>query len=113
MSKTRGEILAPAGSMESVYAAVYCGADAVYFGGRDFNARKNATNFTDEEFISAVKFCHLHGVKVYQTVNTIVYDSELDGLKSALSRACEAGVDALIIQDLAVYEIAKSRRKVG
>ena len=108
MSKTRGEILAPAGSMESVYAAVYCGADAVYFGSRDFNARKNATNFTDEEFISAVKFCHLHGVKVYQTVNTIVYDSELDELKAALKRACEAGVDALIIQDLAVYEIAKS-----
>ncbi len=108
MSKARGEVLAPAGSMESVYAAVGCGADAVYFGSRDFNARKNAANFTDEEFISAVKFCHLHGVKVYQTVNTIVYDSELEELKSALKRACEAGVDALIIQDLAVYEIVRN-----
>ena len=108
MSKTRGEILAPAGSIESVYAAVGCGADAVYFGSRDFNARKNATNFTEEEFISAVKFCHLHGVKVYQTVNTIVYDSELDELKSALKHACDAGVDALIVQDMAVFEIVKS-----
>jgi len=108
MPKTRGEILAPAGSIESVYAAVGCGADAVYFGSRDFNARKNATNFSEEEFISAVKYCHLHDVKVYQTVNTIVYDNEIDELKIALRHACEAGVDALIIQDLAVYEIVKA-----
>ena len=108
MSKTRAEILAPAGSIESIYAAVGCGADAVYFGSRDFNARKNATNFSDEEFVNAVKYCHLHGVKVYQTVNTIIYDNELDELKSTLKRACQAGVDALIIQDLAVYEIVKS-----
>ena len=108
MPKTRGEILAPAGSIESVYAAVNCGADAVYFGSRDFNARKNATNFSDEEFFDAVKYCHLHGVKVYQTVNTIVYDNEIDELKSALKKACMAGVDALIVQDLAVYEIVKN-----
>ena len=108
MSKNKGEILAPAGSMDSVIAAVNCGADAVYFGGRDFNARKNATNFSDEDFVNAVKYCHLHGVKVYQTVNTIVYDSEIEELKSSLKKACDAGVDALIIQDLAVYEIVKS-----
>ena len=108
MSEKRGEILAPAGSIESVYAAVNCGADAVYFGSRDFNARKNAVNFSDEEFSEAVKYCHLHGVKVYQTVNTIVYDNELDELKTALKKACMAGVDALIIQDLAVYEIVKA-----
>ena len=108
MQKNRGEILAPAGSMESVVAAVRCGADAVYFGGRDFNARKNATNFSDEDFVNAVKYCHLHGVRVYQTVNTIVYDSELEELKNSLKTACSAGVDALIIQDLAVYEIVKS-----
>ena len=100
--------MAPAGSMDSVIAAVSCGADAVYFGGRDFNARKNATNFSDEDFVAAVKYCHLHGVKVYQTVNTIIYDSEIDELKNSLKRACSAGVDALIIQDLAVYEIVKS-----
>ena len=108
MSKNRGEILAPAGSMDSVTAAVSCGADAVYFGSRDFNARKNASNFSDEDFVNAVKYCHLHGVKVYQTVNTIVYDSELEELKNSLKKACKAGVDALIIQDLAVYEIVKS-----
>ena len=108
MSKNRGEILAPAGSMDSVIAAVNCGADAVYFGSRDFNARKNATNFSDEDFVNAVKYCHLRGVKVYQTVNTIIYDSEIEELKSSLKRACKAGVDALIIQDLAVYQIVKS-----
>ena len=77
MSERKIEILAPAGSMESVYAAVRCGADAVYLGGADFSARQNATNFSDEELIQAVEYCHLRNVKVHRAINTLAFDDQL------------------------------------
>lgn len=75
------EILAPAGSFDSVIAAVRSGADAVYLGEKAFSARSSAKNFDGEELKKATAYCHIHGVKVYVTINTIVFDDELEKLK--------------------------------
>lgn len=101
------EILAPAGGLESVFAAVRNGADAVYLGQQSFSARRNAQNFTAEELKIAVDFCHLHQVKVYQALNTIVFDDELPVLEQTMKLACELAVDAFIIQDFGVLKLAK------
>ncbi len=93
------EILAPAGSLESLTAAVRCGANAVYLGGKAFNARRNASNFSDDELRKAVEYCHARNVKVYLTLNTLVGDNELETAYDAIRSACEANVDALILQD--------------
>ena len=71
------ELLAPAGSIEALYAAVAAGADAVYLGGKAFGARAFAKNFDEEALTRAVAYCHLHGVRLYVTVNTLVYEREL------------------------------------
>ena len=94
------ELLAPAGSMESVCAAVQNGADAVYLGWSGFNARRGAKNFTDEEFVKAVRYCHVRGCKVYVTLNTLVNDREMRDAVAAAKLASDAGADALIVQDL-------------
>ena len=101
------EILAPAGGTESVYAAVRCGADAVYVGGERFSARAGADNFSREELLQAVEYCHLHNVKIYQAVNTLFFDSELKAVLDEVKFACEAGVDALIVQDLGAAKMIK------
>lgn len=101
------EILAPAGNREAVTAAVLNGADAVYLGQKLFNARQNAGNFTPEEFFETVRYCHLHGVKVYQTLNTLVFDRELPQLRETVKTACRAGVDALIVQDFGVLRLVR------
>lgn len=103
------EILAPAGSRESLLAAVRCGANAVYLGGKSFNARRNATNFDGAELCEAVRYCHARGVKVYLALNTLVGDRELGELESAGKTACEAGIDAIIAQDLAVAALVRER----
>ncbi len=105
--KHKIEILAPAGNVESVTAAVLNGADAVYLGQKALNARQNAENFTDESFRETVRFCHLHGVKVYQTLNTVVFDEEFPLLRKTVQLACEAGVDALIVQDFGVLRAVR------
>ena len=101
------EILAPAGSLESVYAAVRCGADAIYLAGEAFNARRNAENFTYEQLKQAVEYCHGRGVKVYHALNTLVKDSEIDALKEEIERILALGEDALILQDLGVAAVVK------
>lgn len=101
------EILAPAGSMESIYAAVRCGADAVYVGGSRFSARANATNFTDDELSEAVDYCHLHNVRVYQAINTLFFDNELEEVLKTAKRSAEIGVDAFIIQDIGAAMMIK------
>ena len=107
MMQNKIEILSPAGSYDAFVCAVKSGADAVYMGGQCFNARKNAANFSDEEIVSAVRFAHLHSVKVYVTLNTLVSDSELGEVYDFIEFLYNAGVDALIIQDLAVLSIVK------
>lgn len=99
------ELLAPAGGMDSVRAAVLCGADAVYMGAKSFNARRNAENFDLDQFRQAVDYCHLYGVKVYLTLNTLVYDEELSALLEEIHRACQAAVDGVIVQDLGVVRV--------
>ncbi len=101
------EILAPAGGEESLIAAVRSGCDAVYMGGVGFNARAGAQNFSKEAFSRGVEYCHIRGVKVYQTLNTLVFGRELSALKNAVRDAAEAGVDALIVQDLGVAHIVR------
>lgn len=96
------EILAPAGSMEALRAAVYAGADAVYLAGNRFGARAYADNFTDQSLLEAIEYCHIYGVKVYLTVNTLFRDAEIKELYSYLSPLYEAGLDAVIVQDLGV-----------
>lgn len=94
------EILSPAGSPEALRAAVCAGADAVYLGFGQFNARRGAKNFTREEFASAVSYCHLRGVKVYLTLNTLCSDRELAQAVDCAVQASKLGADAALIQDL-------------
>lgn len=99
----RAELLAPAGSIEAVKAAVCAGADAVYMGGRRFGARAYAQSAADgerDELLEAIAYCHLHNVKLYMTVNTLFKDEELKELFSYMLPYYEAGVDAVIVQDL-------------
>ena len=98
----RPEILAPAGSREALTAAVRCGANAVYLGGKSLSARQNARNFDPDELKEAVDYCHLRDVKVYQTINTLVTDGQQELLEQAAREALAAGVDAVLVQDLGV-----------
>ena len=101
------ELLAPAGSPEAVTAAVQAGADAVYLGYGDFNARRNAKNFSLEELASAVSYCHVRGAKVYLTLNTLVTDRELPAAAQVAAQAAEVGVDAVLIQDLGILRMLR------
>ena len=101
------EVLAPCGSMESLAAALNTGADAVYVGLKEFSARKNAENFSVEELKTACTECHRRKVKVYVTMNTLVYDDELERLAACIKSAAECGADGLIIQDPAVAVLAE------
>lgn len=98
----KGEILAPVGGMEQLYAAVRCGADAVYLGTKSFNARSSAENFNEAELMSAISYCRVRGVKVYIAMNTLITDKELNEVKNEIITIANAGADGVIIQDLAV-----------
>ncbi len=101
------EILAPAGSFDALTAAVRCGANAVYLGGKALNARRNAANFSDEELKRAVEYCHARNVKVYLTLNTLVSDNEKETAYEAIECACNASVDALILQDIGLASMVR------
>ena len=94
------EILAPAGSYEALTAALRCGADAVYIGGKDFSARQSAANFDINEMKQAAELCHLYGAKLYLTVNTILLDEEISDFAGFICDAANAGIDACIVQDM-------------
>ena len=101
------EILAPAGSFESVKAAVLSGADAVYFGAGAFNARRNAENFDTDGLTAAAEYCHVRGALAYLTLNTLVSDAQINEALSLAKAACLAGIDGIIIQDIGMSEIIK------
>ena len=101
------EILAPAGGMEQLEAAVRANADAVYLGYGSFNARRNAKNFTFEELKDAVSYCHAHGVNVHAALNTLVTDNEILTAYEDIKSVVNAGVDAVIVQDLGVAKIIR------
>lgn len=104
----RAEILAPAGGYEALEAAVRCGADAVYFGGKTLNARRGADNFDDDELEVAVAYCHTRGVKAYLTLNTLVGDEEFSQAIQFAERACAIGADALILQDIGLAHVLRA-----
>ncbi|MBP3706404.1 MAG: U32 family peptidase, partial [Clostridia bacterium] len=108
MLLSKPEILSPAGSYESLIAAVRSGADAVYIGAKQFNARRNAENFSNEQLKSAIEFCRIRGVKVYLTLNIMLKNSELKEALGVVEHAYKCGVDGIIIADLGLAKIVHS-----
>ena len=101
------ELLAPAGNMENLKYAVMAGCDAVYLGLKKFGARAFSSNFSDSEFIEAVHYCHLYGVKVYVTLNTIIYDYEVEDFLKTVDFIHKNNVDAVLIQDLGMLDLVR------
>ena len=104
---SRPELLSPAGSPEALRAAVQNGADAVYLGWGDFNARRSAKNFSDEEFADALRYCHVRGVRVFLTLNTLLTDRELPRAVEIAAQACRLGVDAVLVQDWGLFDLLR------
>ena len=102
------EILAPVGNAENLKAAVLSGADAVYFGLGNFNARRNAQNFTVDTAKEAIEYCHSRGVKVHITLNTLIKDTEIKDAVEAVKTVCQIGADAIIVQDLGLAKVIKT-----
>ena len=105
MKKT--ELLIPVGNKECLYAAINNGADAVYLGGKKFGARAYSNNFNNEEMVNAIKLCHLYGVKIYVTVNTIIYNEEILEVLDYLNFLYSNNVDAVIMQDNGLIELTR------
>ena len=103
----RPELLSPAGSPEALRAAVQNGADAVYLGWGDFNARRSAKNFSDEEFADALRYCHERGVRVFLTLNTLLTDRELPRALETATAACRMGVDSVLVQDWGLFDLLR------
>ena len=101
------ELLSPAGSPEALRAAVQSGCGAVYLGWGAFNARRGAKNFTDEEFAAAIRYCHVRGVRVFLTLNTLVTDRELPAALDAARTACRLGVDSVLVQDWGLFSLLR------
>ena len=105
----RVELLSPAGNMECLISAVQNGADAVYVGGKKFGARAFANNFDYDELVEAIKYCHLYGVKIYVTVNTICYENEIEEALKYIEFLHINHVDALIMQDLGLISLVRKK----
>ncbi len=101
----RIELLSPAGNMDSLVAAVQAGCNAVYLGGTLFGARAFAGNFTDDELVEAIKYCHLYGVKVYVTTNILIYEHEVERFMKYIEFLHKNNVDAVLIQDLGMLDL--------
>ncbi len=101
------ELLSPAGGADSVTAAVRCGANAVYLGLPDFNARRNAENFSAEQLKQSVEYCHIRGVRVFLTLNTLVRTCEMPQALAAAKTAADFGADALIVQDIGLAALLR------
>lgn len=104
----RTELLAPAGNMECLQAAIQNGADAVYFAGQDFGARSYADNFDEAGIFRAVEYCHLHSAAAYITVNTAVFDREFRRLENFIATLAKASIDGVIVQDLGVVRTIRT-----
>ena len=101
------ELLSPAGDFETLKMAINAQADAVYLSGKNYGARKFAKNFTNEELVDAVKYAHLYGVKIYVTINTIIYESEISDFLDYVLFLHEIGVDAVIMQDIGMIKLVR------
>lgn len=103
------ELLAPSGNIECLKMAVKCGADAIYISGKEYGARKYAENFTLKQIEEAVKYCHLYGVKLFVTVNTLIEEENIDNVTDYIRKLHIAGVDALIMQDIGLITHIKEK----
>lgn len=103
----RTELLSPAGNMETLIAACNNGADAVYIGGKMFGARTFAPNFSNSELKEAARYCHLYGVKLYVTANTVIFENEIEEFLDYMKYLYEIGVDAVIMQDLGMINLVR------
>ena len=111
MQNNKVELLAPCGDKNTFLVALNSGADAIYLGAKDFNARKKANNFTNQEIRECVKQAHLFGVKVYLTLNILIKNDEFDKVEKIVDEALDANIDAFIIQDLGLAYYLKNRYK--
>ncbi len=103
------ELLCPAGSMEALKLAVMAGCDAVYLGGKSFGARAFLTNFTNEEIVEAIKYCHLYGVKVYITCNTLIFEDEVEDFLNYVRFLHQNNVDAILLQDIGMLDLLRKK----
>lgn len=103
------ELLSPVGNMSTMYQAIHNGADAIYLAGTSYGARKFADNFTNEELEIAIKYAHLYGVKVYVTVNTLIYEYEFEDCLNYIEFLHISGVDAVIMQDIGLIKVVRER----
>lgn len=103
------ELLCPVGNKEMLYQAVHNGADAVYLAGKSYGARKFSNNFTDEELVEVIKYCHLYGVLVYVTVNTIIFEYEVKAFINYIEFLYRNGVDAVIMQDIGMIKLVREK----
>lgn len=103
------ELLSPVGNKESLLAAIHNGCDAVYLGGKKFGARAFADNFKNDELIWAIEYCHLYGVKIYVTVNTMIYETELEECLEYIRFLHQNNVDAVILQDLGLIKLVHEK----
>ncbi len=103
------ELLSPVGNWNSLVEAIHNGCDAVYLGGKKFGARAFADNFSEEELIKAIKYCHLYGVKIYVTVNTMIYETELEDCLNYIRVLHKNNVDAIIMQDLGLIKLVRDK----
>lgn len=101
------ELLAPVGSFESLVAAIEAGCDAVYLSGKLYGARNFANNFSNEEIKEAIKYAHLYGIKVYVTINTLIYDAEVENFIKYVKYLYQNNVDAVIVQDLGMFDLIR------
>lgn len=107
-NRIKNEILSPAGSIDALYAGINAGADAVYIGGQKFGARAYADNPEQEELLRAIDYVHLHGKKIYLTVNTLMKNSEIEEqLYDYLMPLYQQGLDAVIVQDIGVFNFIR------
>lgn len=106
--KNKIELLSPAGNMESLKAAVAAGANAIYLGLQNFSARAFAGNFSHEEFIEAIQYCHIRDVKIYVTMNTMLYETEIENAKKEVAFLYDNDVDGLLIQDLGLFHYVRT-----
>lgn len=104
---SKAELLSPAGNMDTLISAVNNGADAVYVGGKMFGARAFANNFSLDELKEAVKYCHIYGVKLYVTANTVVFENEIEDFLNYMKFLYEIGIDAVIMQDLGMINLVR------
>ncbi len=107
MVDKKAELLSPGGSYNSVVAAVNCGCDAVYLGGKNFSARSTADNFDENELKKIIDYCHLRGIKVFLTINTLYKDSELKAVSEFAAEVYSFGIDAFIMQDIGLFSHLK------